>query len=807
MKNRITYSILVLLAVACGKEPGKGPSADTGTLTITSPLTRLSLGEKTGDTWPVIWKDGDQVKLYNTVNIGSICTATLSEGAGTQTGVFKTDRDLDAGLSVRVVYPAERMMSGKNRLDAAQSQTAAGAFNFARYAYCWSDVFESGKVSTITLHHAMAYLRIVLSASSMDGFTVPRVAFGCEGRKLAGGYKFDYNTQALNVDDDAAQKVEVTLDTPLAISSTPQEVWMAVFPCDLEGKSANLELDLLPEGGTIPATMTLSISAHDMLAGSVTTITVSDLANADTEEGDPNAAVEFTTVPMNFKAQLKDAFSVCQAKTAAGMNRMDKIREGFSNQDVWGGYDGVKPNSYISSNTSGFWRTGRWHDRSVMVDPDGNVAVLRGMNYVLPEPMCASSTPTTQAIFEAKYKDMNVWAADAAGMLESVGFNMYMVGPSIASQYRYQPRSGYGVTEAMDELLRKPAGGSYHSQIEWLNFLIQFWWDYKNLAGRVDPSPESPWPSVMFDPLYLDYIDEICATAIPKFRDSRFFVGYYSDNELNFDSTGSRTTKKVSLKNFLALGGKSTDDGYPRYFSYAYDWAVKWMQDNYGTTTYNANMEDAFMGAVAEYYYRTASEAIRKYDPNHLYMGSRLHSDDKYNPQILQACAKYCDVVSINHYTNAFEPDVQYFDGVVRTNCGEKPYIITEFYVKDMVSDTKYVNEGAGDFVDCQKARGLWYSNFCIQLLRTHNCAGWQWFKFYDDWYQNGYVNKGIFRYDETGLYTECTDLMKQLNRNTYNILSYFTNLDFTPEDPGTADPDGTHQGIDAGTLPEIIWE
>ena len=218
-----------------------------------------------------------------------------------------------------------------------------------------------------------------------------------------------------------------------------------------------------------------------MLAGGVTTITVSDLENADIEKGDPNATVEYTTVAMNFKAQPNDPFKEYQARTAAGMNRMDKIRDGFSNQDKWGGYDGIKPNSYISTNTSGFWRTGRWHDRIVMVDPDGNVAVLRGMNYLLPEPMCASSTPTTQAIFEAKYKDMNVWAADAASMLHGVGFNMYMVGPSIARDYRFQSRSGYGVTEAMDEIMHNPSQGNCLSQVEWLNFLIQFWWDYKNL--------------------------------------------------------------------------------------------------------------------------------------------------------------------------------------------------------------------------------------------------------------------------------------------------------------------------------------
>lgn len=798
MKRTIYILAALALLASCEKPEKKEDATSTGTFTLTS------------STFPITWKDTDKVKMFNVNASGSIGTASLAEGAGTTSGTFKMDKAPDSGILARIIYPSTLLMSAKNKLSPDQEQSGAGAIDISGYAYCYSDDFTTGKTSSLDLHHAFAYLKLSIAASGMDGYEIQRAAFRCTGKKLAGNYKFDYDKKAVSPYDDAVSEVKVELGTPLPISAEAKDIWFVMFPCSLEGETAELDLDIAQGGAAAASTMTLSFSAHDLVAGQVANLTVSDLSNADIEKGDPDAKVEYTTQKVNFQSTpskaLKKQFDSYDARTVAGMNRMDKVRTGFSNQDKWGGYDGVKPSGFLSSNPNGFWRTGIWHDRSVMVDPDGNVAVIKGMNYVCPEPMCASSTPTTKKIFESKYTDMNTWASDAASILENVGFNMYMVGPSVARSYRYDNNRGYGVSEAMDELMHNPSENTKLSQVEWLNFLIEFWWGYKNLGNKVEPSEHSPWPSIMFDPEYLTYIDEIAASAIPKFKDRKDFIGYYSDNEINFDDTGSRTDKKVTLENFLALKDLEVTGTRPRYLDCAYQWAVDWMQTNYGTTTYSASMEPAFLEAVADYYYKTASETIRRYDRNHLFLGSRLHSDSKHSAAVLKACARYCDVVSINCYMNLFDPDTEYFGNTLKSVIGQKPFLISEFYVKDIASDSQYVNEGAGDFVDCQKARGLWYNNFCIKLIEAGNCAGWQWFKFWDDWYEKGYVNKGIVRYDETGLYTECTSLMADLNRNVYQVLAYYTDLEFTPDDP-TPPSGGIEQGLDGGTLWEVVWE
>ncbi len=100
---------------------------------------------------------------------------------------------------------------------------------------------------------------------------------------------------------------------------------------------------------------------------------------------------------------------------------------------------------------------------------------------------------------------------------------------------------------------------------------------------------------------------------------------------------------------------------------------------------------EEFAGVVAERYYKVVSEAIRKYDPNHLYLGSRLHGKPKFIRQIVEAAGRYCDVVAINYY-GAWTPSEK-----TMKHWGEwaqKPFIITEFFIrKEWIPDWRIRQE------------------------------------------------------------------------------------------------------------------
>jgi hypothetical protein len=183
-----------------------------------------------------------------------------------------------------------------------------------------------------------------------------------------------------------------------------------------------------------------------------------------------------------------------------------------------------------------------------------------------------------------------------------------------------------------------------------------------------------------------------------------------------------------------------------------------------------------FLGVVAERYYKVVSEAIRKYDPNHLYLGSRLHGRPKHTESIVRAAGKYADIISINYY-GQWEPLQKHFDQWM--NWADKPILITEFYTKGDDSGMANIS-GAGWRVRTQNDRGIFYENFCIKLLQMNNCVGWHWFRYMDNDPtdetadpSNNDSNKGIV----DNLYEYYQPLIKHmtyLNKNRYRLIKYY---------------------------------
>jgi hypothetical protein len=187
---------------------------------------------------------------------------------------------------------------------------------------------------------------------------------------------------------------------------------------------------------------------------------------------------------------------------------------------------------------------------------------------------------------------------------------------------------------------------------------------------------------------------------------------------------------------------------------------------------------DAFNAFYFERYMSIVTKAIRRYDTNHMYLGCRFNqeTEELNNGPMFQVAGKYMDVVSINHYRK-WEPDQR-----TMANWGQwsgRPFFITEWYIKGV--DSGLPNKtGAGWLVPTQKDRGLFYQNFCLELLKSPSCVGWQWFKYQDNDPENLNTdssnrdsNKGIV----SPVYEPYNDLlaqMKVLNQQVYHLIGYF---------------------------------
>jgi hypothetical protein len=269
----------------------------------------------------------------------------------------------------------------------------------------------------------------------------------------------------------------------------------------------------------------------------------------------------------------------------------------------------------------------------------------------------------------------------------------------------------------------------------------------------------------VFEPDFVTFADEL-AQGAAAYKDDPYVFGHFTDNEIPLH-------QEIQLNSSLTY----LDSDDPQYVS-----ADSWMKEKYGNNYDIDDITEAdeheYMGVVADKYYEVVSAALRKYDPNHMVLGTRLHAKAKYNEYVFEAAGKYTDVVSVNYYKN-WEPELA--DAVAMwQEQAAIPFMITEFYTK--AADSGLENSGgAGWQVLNQQGRSDFFENFALKLLSASHNIGWHWFKFNDD---DG-SNKGVYTEDFLLSYQELQDSMAQIASQVYPLRSVL--LTGTPDFEGEA--------------------
>lgn len=185
-----------------------------------------------------------------------------------------------------------------------------------------------------------------------------------------------------------------------------------------------------------------------------------------------------------------------------------------------------------------------------------------------------------------------------------------------------------------------------------------------------------------------------------------------------------------------------------------------------------------FIAFAFERYYRTVTKAIRKYDHNHLYLGSRInyHQGEFDNPWFWKMLAPYHDVVSVNYY---------HFWGPQRAQFAEwaawsdRPVLLTEWYAKAMDVPGLANTHGAGWLVHTQEDRARYYQHFALNALEIKTIVGWQFFKYLDDGKEStaldnaGGANKGMFDVHSRP-HQPLLDRARAVNREAYPLIEFF---------------------------------
>lgn len=392
-------------------------------------------------------------------------------------------------------------------------------------------------------------------------------------------------------------------------------------------------------------------------------------------------------------------------------------------------------------NATGFFRTEKIDGRWWVVDPDGYLHLQRAVAGVR-----LGRSENNEAAMAKKYKTEKNWIKQTIKTLQDAGF------------YGSGSWSSDDLIEEYNEKADEPFGNS-----RIFNFMASYG---KKRGGTYQRPGNTGYPNqaiFVFDPEFETFCDAYAKANMPKYKEDKALLGYFSDNEMPLS--------KANLEGYLTLENPK-DHGRKAAEAYI---KSKGISDVSQVTD---QMREEFVGIVADRYYSIVSAAIKKYDPNHLYLGTRLHGGAKYTESVVRAAAKYCDIISVNYYGRWAPTDREIADWA---EWGDKPYMITEFYTKGMDSGMGNTS-GAGFRVRTQADRGLFYQNFCLKLLESKIFIGWQHFRYQDNDPEAKGVdpsnidsNKGVVNtyyeyYDDFMYYA------KQLNQNVYSIIDHFDN-------------------------------
>lgn len=385
------------------------------------------------------------------------------------------------------------------------------------------------------------------------------------------------------------------------------------------------------------------------------------------------------------------------------------------------GYDGfmpreVKLDPYGGRTDRKEKATGFFHAREVagrwwLVDPEGCLFLSIGVNSVADGAAAATRAPAGT--------DSN-WVERTAGMLHEAGFNTlgcWSDGPAF-----------------------RRAGHPLPYCLRW-NFMSS----YRGERKRRYPGTGTAEAIYPFDPEFEVFCDER-AKALEETKDDPWLLGHFSDNELPFHESGI-------VARYLAFPG---DDPCHRA-------AAKFMADRGGGKP-DKKDDRAFLELVVGEYYRKANAAIKRHDPNHMFLGSRFHGLALASPSLFQGAGKYADVISVNYY-HRWTPE----NDRIRTwsKLAGKPILITEWYA--MAGDAGLPNStGAGWIVRTQADRARFYQHFTLSLLDNPGCIGWHWFKYRDGDQNNpGMVNRA------NEPYAPLLQAMKDVNRQVYPLADF----------------------------------
>ena len=229
--SKIFLAVVALFAYSCATDATEdlGVQVDNGiqtSLTISLEGTKTHIGEKSGESYPLYWSEGDKIAIN-----GVASEALAAESDGQVSAVFEFKSVLT--YPYNIVYPTPvtnlnvdlggvRTGSSQKVTFLAEQPYKAGSFADGA-APLYAQVVEAGEA--INMHHLAGVLRL---APKGEGVTLTSMTVTTETGKIAGDFTVDCSNGALVAEADATNVVTVTFGEGLALGAEATPIYVAL---------------------------------------------------------------------------------------------------------------------------------------------------------------------------------------------------------------------------------------------------------------------------------------------------------------------------------------------------------------------------------------------------------------------------------------------------------------------------------------------------------------------------------------------------------------------------------------------------
>lgn len=404
-------------------------------------------------------------------------------------------------------------------------------------------------------------------------------------------------------------------------------------------------------------------------------------------------------------------------------------------RDAFGGLPGSKEK--LGLKATGFFHLEKKDTRWVLVDSAGNAFFHLGVCGVVPNDDFTLVTGR-----ESAYE----WLPERAGEFASIfrtGQPGTVLSFHLANQVRKygQPHTGESYTARMIGRMKKWGFNSIgaFSPLELgpearkaaqfptvAHLPLNVWEGIKRVPGiheTFDP----------FDEKTRALVEERLAAFLPAHANDPLIIGWFIVNEPIYEEIprvvpslkGSQHACKRRFVQWLTEKYKTV-----AAFNAAWQSDTKGFDDllevGLAVTT-GAAKEDtvAFASFFLDEYLSLVATHVRKHDPNHLLIGSRLQPATISHEWICRTMGRHLDAMSFNYYTYALD---KAFLQRIHEWTGGLPMILSEFFW----SSPKDSGLTGGREVDSQEQRGLAYRNYVEQAASLGFVVGIEWFTLVD---------------------------------------------------------------------------